>query len=341
MWRSVMRKQLFFLALSASVMMASAQPKSAVEFFDTTGVDPVSKFGWSGSKADGQFYIHTPSDSFSIKNGTVSVSGTLRANKLVGDGSGITGVAGTPGPQGPKGDTGPQGPKGDSGAMGPQGPKGDTGVAGSAGPQGPKGDTGVAGPAGPQGPKGDSGAMGPQGPQGPKGDSGALGPQGPKGDTGAIGPQGPKGDKGDIGPAGPTNVGVDWVESGSGGTISTASATSNIASVTISAPSAGYVIVTASGSVYWDIETINYGMIRLKVSATTNDVDETPGVQFIRTSFPDISTNPNFPFSVSKVFSVSAAGAQTYYFNAWHQVANGTATMNDYTLIALFVPNRY
>ena len=46
-----MRKQLFFLALSASVMMASAQPKSAVEFFDTTGVDPVSKFGWSGSKA--------------------------------------------------------------------------------------------------------------------------------------------------------------------------------------------------------------------------------------------------------------------------------------------------
>jgi hypothetical protein len=204
--------------------------------------------------------------------------------------------------------------------MGPQGPKGDSGVAG------------VAGPTGPQGPKGDTGVAGPAGPQGPKGDTGVAGP---------AGPQGPKGDKGDIGPAGPMNVGVDWVESGSGGTISTASASSNITSVTVSAPSAGYVIVTASGSVYWDIATTDYGMIRLKVSETTNDVDETPGVQFIRTSFPDISTNPNFPFSVSKVFSVSAAGAQTYYFNAWHQVANGTATMNDYTLIALFVPNRY
>ena len=84
-----MRRQLFILTLSASVMTAFAQPKSAVEFFDTIGVDPVSKFGWSGSKADGQFYIHTPSDSISIKNGTATVSGTLRATKLVGDGSGL------------------------------------------------------------------------------------------------------------------------------------------------------------------------------------------------------------------------------------------------------------
>jgi hypothetical protein len=125
-----MRRQIFILALSASVMTAYAQPKSAVEFFDTTGVDPVSKFGWSGSKADGQFYIHTPSDSISIKNGTATVSGTLRATKLVGDGSGITnlpaGIVGATGPQGPKGDTGPQGPKGDSGVAGPQGPPGPT-----------------------------------------------------------------------------------------------------------------------------------------------------------------------------------------------------------------------
>ena len=180
-----MRKQLFILALSASMMTAFAQPKSAVEFFDTTGVDPVSKFGWSGSKADGQFYIHTPSDSINIKNGTATVSGTLRAAKLVGDGSGITGITGTPGPQGPKGDSGaigPQGPKGDSGAMGPQGPKGDSGAMG---PQGPKGDSGAMGP---QGPKGDSGAIGPEGPQGPKGDSGAVGPQGPQGDPGTITP---------------------------------------------------------------------------------------------------------------------------------------------------------
>ena len=171
--------------------------------------------------------------------------------------------------------------------------------------------------------------MGPQGPKGDKGD---------KGDAGAVGPQGPAGA---TGPAGPSNVGVEWVESGSGGTISTSSASCNIASVTVSAPSAGYVIVTASGSVVWHITNTAYGMIRLKVSATTDDVGETPGVQFIRNSFPDVTTNPFIPFSVSKVFTVSAAGSQTYYFNAWHQVVNGDASVDDYTLIAVFVPNRY
>ncbi|MBN1128339.1 MAG: collagen-like protein, partial [Chitinispirillaceae bacterium] len=126
-----MRRHLIVLALAASVMTVYGQPRSAVEFFDTTGVDPVSKFGWSGTKNDGQFYIQTPSDSVSIKNGVTTVTGTLRATRLVGDGSGITNLpAGTVGPAGP---------------AGPQGPKGDTGVAGPAGPQGPKGDTGVAG----------------------------------------------------------------------------------------------------------------------------------------------------------------------------------------------------
>jgi hypothetical protein len=135
-------------------------------------------------------------------------------------------------------------------------------------------------------------------------------------------------------------VGVDWVESGSGGTVSTLSTTSNITSLTVTAPSAGYVIVTASGSIYWNTASTASGLVRCKVSETIHDVGETPGVQFIRGSFPAAEASVH-PFSTSKVFTVSAAGSQTYYFNAWHQVVNGTASVDDYTLIAVFIPNRY
>ena len=135
--------------------------------------------------------------------------------------------------------------------------------------------------------------------------------------------------------------GVEWVEPGHGAVISTVSTTSGLTSIDVTAPSAGYVIVTASGSIYWNIASTAYGMIRLKVSDTNNDITETPGIQFIRTEFPGTGTNPNFPFSVSKVFPVASAGTYKFYFNAWHQVVNGSASMNDYSLIGIFVPNRY
>jgi hypothetical protein len=135
--------------------------------------------------------------------------------------------------------------------------------------------------------------------------------------------------------------GVEWVEPEAGATISTSSTTSGLTSISMKVPSAGYVIVTASGSIYWAITTTDYGMLRLKVSDTNNDVDETAGIQFIRTAFPSLVTNPNLPFSVSMVFPVASAGTYNFYFNAWHQVVNGTASMNNYTLIGMFVPNRY
>lgn len=135
--------------------------------------------------------------------------------------------------------------------------------------------------------------------------------------------------------------GVEWVEPGLGATISTASATSGLTSIDVTVPSAGYVIVTASGSIYWSIATTNYGMIRLKVSDENNNVVEEPGIQFIRTAFPSLATKPMVPFSVSKVFPVASAGTYKFYFNAWHQVPNGTASMNDYSLIGIFVPNKY
>jgi len=135
--------------------------------------------------------------------------------------------------------------------------------------------------------------------------------------------------------------GVDWVEEDAGYTISEVSTSSVVDSVEVSAPGAGYIMVTASGSIYWNIVSTNYGMLRVKVSDAANDVSETPGLQMIRQEFPGTTTNPMCAYSVSMVFPVDGAGNYKYYLNIWHQVVNGTAQTTDYSLIAMFVPNKY
>jgi hypothetical protein len=136
--------------------------------------------------------------------------------------------------------------------------------------------------------------------------------------------------------------GVDFVENGGGTTVSTLAASSNIGSVTITAPGPGYIIVTASGTLYHNIGATSGLLIRVKVSDTNNDVGETPGIQFIRMyGFPVSSGINMYPFSVSKVFTVNAAGNYTYYLNIWHQTVNGTILTDDHTLIGNFVPYRY
>ncbi len=76
--------------------------------------------------------------------------------------------------------------------------------------------------------------------------------------------------------------------------------------------------------------------------STEPPVGQTPGIQFVRK--PGYHTSSGFyiyPFSVSKVFEVDAAGSHRFYLNAWHQIVNGTASMDDHTLIGTFVPHRY
>ena len=58
----------------------------------------------------------------------VTVSGTLAATAVTGDGSGLTSI-----PAGPTGPTGPTGPNGPNGPTGPTGPAGTSGIAASAG----------------------------------------------------------------------------------------------------------------------------------------------------------------------------------------------------------------
>ena len=136
--------------------------------------------------------------------------------------------------------------------------------------------------------------------------------------------------------------GVDFVEDGSGGLVSTSSGTSSMASVVVSVPGPGYVIVHASGSLYHSVtSTTDHFLARIKVSDAANDVAESPGIQFIRAYGYPTTGVWLYPFSTAKVFQVNSSGDYTYYLNAWHQTVNGTLTLDDYTLIAQYVPNRY
>lgn len=162
-----MRPIISLVILATVVCSVTAQSKSAIEFYDTTGVDRVSKFGWSGSKTNGKFFIETPTDSLTLKNGNLGVSGDVTAKKFIGDGSGLTNLPGGSG--GVAGPTGPMGPTGPQGIAGATGATGETGPAGPTGPQGIAGATGETGPAGPTGPQGIAGATGETGPIGPAG----------------------------------------------------------------------------------------------------------------------------------------------------------------------------
>lgn len=132
--------------------------------------------------------------------------------------------------------------------------------------------------------------------------------------------------------------GVAWTEGGGGDTIATSSAA--IYSLRLNAPADGYAIVTACGSVAWSIASSAQGMVRLKVSETSGDTGEGDGVQFIRFQSGLGTGSYFFPFSTTRVFSVSK-GVNTFYFNGLHQVVNGSARIDDHTFSAIYVPKSY
>lgn len=345
-------------------MTAFAQPKSAVEFFDTTGVDPVSKFGWSGNKANGQFYIHTPSDTISIKNGTATVSGILRATKLVGDGSGITnlptgsvGATGPTGPQGPKGDTGVAGPAGPTGPIGPTGPS--TGVTGPTGPTGPAGATGVAGEMGPTGAAGATGIAGAIGPTGPTGATGADGVAGVTGSVGARGATGPTGPTGATGATG--NAGTNGATGPTGATGATpqfsvaytapcgtacpslstgSSSAATIASIGITVPKAGTIFISINGRTWTNISANTvWGVIGQILSTAGNPNANGPGSIYQYEVAPASALTYGVSFNASTSVSVTSGGTYTYYFQARLYSSDcPTTTFYGCDMYAFFIP---
>ncbi|NLW32411.1 MAG: hypothetical protein GXY77_13250 [Fibrobacter sp.] len=90
-------KRYMFVLLSVFICFPTlyAQSKSAIEFYDTTGSEPVSRIGWTGDKDNGHFFIETPDkeDEIKVQNGNLEVNGTVKAAKFEGDGSGLTGIS--------------------------------------------------------------------------------------------------------------------------------------------------------------------------------------------------------------------------------------------------------
>lgn len=75
--------------------IAHAQPKSAVQFYDTTGSNPTAQFGWRGTVESGELYLQAPmgNDAATFNDGNLDVSGTVNAQAFTGNGAGLDGVA--------------------------------------------------------------------------------------------------------------------------------------------------------------------------------------------------------------------------------------------------------
>ena len=130
--------------------------------------------------------------------------------------------------------------------------------------------------------------------------------------------------------------GIEYLENGGYATMSTSQTACQVASLIVTAPAAGYVMLTASGSLHFTVAGDN--MVRVKVSMTSSDIVEAAGLQFVR--LPAGVANDMMPFSVSRVFPV-AAGANTFYLNIWHQLAPGIGYWQVFTMIGQYFPTRY
>jgi len=78
----------------ALAFSALAQPKSAVEFYDTTGTTPVARFGWQGESGTGKFFVDAPpgTEAMSIQNRNLTAAGEVAATRFRGDGSTLAGI---------------------------------------------------------------------------------------------------------------------------------------------------------------------------------------------------------------------------------------------------------
>lgn len=120
----------------------------------------------------------------------------------------------------------------------------------------------------------------------------------------------------------------------------------NINSITVTPPADGYVIVTATGEVIYDFTTGgSNGSICLALNNITNDtgacVPNSSTGKALRTSIPSASpstTAGGWPYSIVKVFPVSASTSSTFYLNGYGLYLDSAYLFHP-TLTALFVPN--
>jgi len=157
-----------------------------------------------------------------------------------------------------------------------------------------------------------------------------------KGDQGSTGPMGDPGATGPTGPTGPaSSSGFDEQTVTTFTTLTTA--TTNIASVTVVAPTSGFFIVTGNGVLYGNNTSGTRTLLRAFLTTSSG------GQDFNNLTFQDIpATAPTglygSPFSITRVFSVTAGSTTTFYLTA--DVASGAGQIARHNLTAIFVNTR-
>ena len=99
----------------------------------------------------------------------------------------------------------------------------------------------------------------------------------------------------------------------------------------VTAPTAGYVIVTASG--YWDYDTGTSAVPRCSITTGTT-------VDYSALIIGEVSSTVDYlPFAGTRTFYVSGGASYTYRLVC--DMASGTAYVDDTQMNSIFVPTRY
>jgi hypothetical protein len=156
-----------------------------------------------------------------------------------------------------------------------------------------------------------------------------------KGDMGSTGPGGTPGADGPVGPPGPAGPAGFDEQTVTGITALTAT-TTDIASITITAPSAGFVVLTGSGALRAAHTNGVPSFLRVFLTATSNSQD------FNNLTFFELPTTAptgtyTTAFSVTRVFPV-VAGNNTLYMTA--DFFSGAGSIVRHNLTGIFLPAR-
>ena len=128
-------------------------------------------------------------------------------------------------------------------------------------------------------------------------------------------------------------AGVDFVTAATSSSVALATADAIIASVTITAPAAGVVIVNANGWFNLKNSVSNHA----RCSVTTGGFVQTATA--IRARFPTFISDLFVPMARTRVFPLAGPGSVTY--NLVCDKVVGNIDINDATMSAIYVPQTY
>ena len=308
-----------------------------------------------------QYYIKTEVDP---NNGTDFT--TMGSSQLLSVPYALHAASGTPGPEGPKGD------QGDTGPIGPKGDKGDTGDKGDKGDQGDQGIQGEQGEQGPPGVISDNSVSSAHIIDGTITDAdigaNAVGASEIAPDavgaseiapdavgaseimTSAVGTSEVANGsltgtdiadgsiyRFDIG----DEAGIDYSSTGyyDVANLATCNAASVITSVSVTAPTNGYIMVSASGD-FCTYTAGEYTYVMMDDSPTGLAYDGYNRLTDYEATHRPCGVGQSRTFSFQHVYTV-AAGTYTYYLKGCSESSAGDGNLYYHPMIAFFVPTRY